>query len=257
MPNFEALDLEPSEQQPPVESTPAPATKEVVEEPTPNESASPATSEPSALAVPPPDASKAELEAYRTAMLNERHKRQVLENELAYFRGKAEALPKQNDDVVKARRKEQETAFLNDPVGYAERIAEERAQNLLFQDRWERSVDWVTRKHKDWSEKEQRFMGLIQNDPSLAERARRHPYPARFVHEYVTEIDNKDTQAPVDLEAYRKKVREEVEAELRQKLALETAEKNPKTLASVPSAGKSAAKSDNPDFDEMLARKPF
>jgi len=234
---------------PPPASSPAPETK----------------AEPSVAAEPAAEATKVaesnepkETAAYKAAMLDERQKRQKLEQDAAYWKGRAEAAakPPQEDEAAKKQRaQELENRFLTDPVGFTQSRIQEAISQAVLQDRWARSVFSVDREHQDWAAKRDAFLKLAADDPSLEVRANNHPDPARFAYEFVKRHES--SAVSVDLESERKKIREEERAAARKELALSDAGSIPPTLAGANGSGGGGSVAKDPDVGDLFKDKSF
>jgi hypothetical protein len=221
--------------------------------------------EPSVAAEPVVEAPKVaesnepkEVSAYKAAMLDERQKRQKLEQDAAYWKGRAEAAakPPQEDEAAKKQKAQDlENRFLTDPVGFTETRIQEAISNAVLQDRWARSVFSVEREHQDWPAKRAGFLKLAADDPTLEGRANNHPDPARFAYEYMKR--HEAAAVSVDLEAERKKIRDEERAAARKELALSDAGSIPPTLAGASGSGGGGSVAKDPDVSDLFKDKAF
>lgn len=221
--------------------------------------------EPSAAAEPVVEAPKvaepnepAETAAYKAAMLDERQKRQKLEQDAAYWKGRAEAAakPPQEDEAAKKQKAQDlENRFLTDPVAFTENLLQERIATAVLQDRWARSLYSVEREHQDWPAKREAFLKLASMDPTLEGRVNNHPDPARFAYEFVKR--HEAAAVPVDLEAERKKIRDEERAAARKELALSDAGSIPPTLAGANGSGGGGSVAKDHDVGDLFKDKSF
>ena len=228
---------------PPVEK-PAPESKEAAPAEKPAAEAS--------AAKPEPEKDPKEA-AYWRGLADEREKRRKATEEAAYWRGRAEAQA-QPDDAKKAQ-KDREDAFLTDPVNFTEQMIQQRLEAAVLQDRWARSIDAVESEHKDWAEKRDKFLKMAAEDPTLEARVNAHPNPARYAYEFVRQ--HEAVGAPLDVEAEKKRIRAEVEADVRKEMALSAAGSTPPTLAGATGAGGSGSAGQVPDVNDLFVNKSF
>ena len=239
---------------------------ETVEPTTPPPATSPAPEpkvEPAAVGEPIVDATKAaepkvdkESEAFKAAALDERHKRQKAEQEIAYWRGRAEsAKTPEIEEDAKKKALDLENRFLTSPVEFTENLIQEKINAAVLQDRWDRSIFNVEREHNDWAAKRDAFLKMATDDPTLEAKAMRHPDPARYAYEYVKQREMSAT--PLDLEAERKKIREEERAAARKELALSDAQGIPQSLAGANGSGGGGSVVKDHDVNALFENKAF
>lgn len=232
---------------PPVEK-PAPAV-EMKKEATETPKAEPAKTEEAR----PQDPKEA---AYWRGLADEREKRRQAERASAYWRGRAEASPhKETEEERKRAQQEREDRYLTDPVGSTEQITRQTVAEAVLQDRWARSIYMVESEHKDWPARRDAFLKMAAEDPSLEARANNHPFPAKFAYEFVRQREQ--VGSPLDVEAERKKLRAEIEADLRKEFALSAAGATPQTLAGASGAGGSGSVGQVPDVNDLFKDKSF
>lgn len=148
----------------------------------------------------------------KRAVIDERRKRQELERELAALRAQLnDAVPKQpaRPDVFE----DQEGAF-----NYVESVIEQRT--LL--NRIEMSRELMMDQHQDYEDAEEQFVELAKADPSLVQKMRAAPLPAKFVYQYVKR--HQQMQEMQDIEAYKAKLEAEIRAKVMAELEAQRSE---------------------------------
>ena len=205
------------------------------EAPEPEAEASEETEESEESLESPAPVEDKEAAAYKQAMLDERAKRQELEVRLARLEGRLEATPQKEDEEEDD---DDRDSFWDDPQGYAERVADRKAEEKLqayAQAEWNARVEWSQAKarsaYEDYEAKEAAFVELAQKDPSLQTKLRAQYDPAEFVYQY---MKRQEEQASFDPEAERARIRAEILAELKGEAP--APKKKSKTLASEQSA---------------------
>lgn len=145
----------------------------------------------------------------KRAVLDERRKRQALEQELAQLRAQVNPdahQPPARPDVFE----DQEGAF-----GHLEHAFETR----LVTQRIEISQELMREKHEDYDEAEAEFVELAKADPSLVQKMKASTLPAKFVYDHVQK--HRQLQEMQDVEGYKAKLREQVRAEILAELEAE------------------------------------
>lgn len=174
--------------------------------------------------------------AYKQAMLDERAKRQELEIRLARLEGRLDASAKPPEPEED---EDDDSAYWEDPKGYAVRVAEKKAEeklNAYAQAEWNARVEWSQTRaraaHDDYDAVESAFMELAQKDPSLQAKVRSSYDPAEFVYQHMKTLE---AQKSFDPEAERARIKAEILAELKRETSTAT-KKTSKTLAAEQSA---------------------
>lgn len=109
----------------------------------------------------------------RHALIDERRKRQEAERQLESLQSQHNPIDEEAPDPVQ------------DPKAYEDYITA-KVRNRDLQDRTNQSREAMLEKHSDYIEKESIFFGMMQQNPSLAEQARKHHDPALFAYETAT-----------------------------------------------------------------------
>jgi len=187
------------------ESTPEPESKgEPEEQPEPEAEAK---AEPEAKEEPqtaePPSAEP--LSVPKQALLDERRKRQALEAELASLRKQS------------GQKDENAPDPLEDPEGY-EKYLRSKWESERFTEVTNKSRERMLETHVDYEDMEKHFVTLAQTDPSLVQKLRDHPEPARFAYETAKES--------------KSKLYADVEKQVIERLRKEGKLKEPKSVAS-------------------------
>lgn len=212
--------LEDTPQPQPVEAAPQPEPAPAIED----------QGEPSAV---PPTAPEPHRDVPLTALLDEREKRQQaareaeeLRRELAALKAQAQPQPKPID-------------VLEDPEGFA-RQQQMALQSAILQDRYERSRWQAEEKHG--AETVKAVIDFF-NDPAHAPKSQefiRHPDPFAAAFRYYTEQQEvAKVRASGGLDA----IRQQLEAEIREKVLAELQQSSPQKPATPPPSLASAASS--------------
>lgn len=129
------------------------------------------------------------------ALLDEREKRQALEQELAAYRQNQIARPDANEDPEGA-------------VNHMENIVNAR----LWELRASLSRDIVAQQYSDYAEKETAFLALAEESPQLVTDMMASDNPARFA--YDTARKREEWQAMQNIDDVKARMRAELKAEL-------------------------------------------
>ncbi len=168
----------------------------------------------------------------KTAYLDEKRKRQALEQELEEL--KKPKTPEKQDDAPD---------MFVDPAAYTKH-QDEKTKMLILRNKAEMSADLMRDAKPDYDEKAARFIDMAKADQSLADKMYASPNPAKFAYE--TAAKQMALDAIGDPVAYEAKLREKILAELNgEKPAAEEIPAK-KTIEKTPSlATASAARSNN------------
>lgn len=165
----------------------------------------------------------------KKAVLDERRKRQELEQRLKDLESKKE--PEQAPD------------WWADP----EKAAQHQSQQIearLYQQKVELSQDFMRSQHEDYDDMEARFMEMAQENPTLRTELQKSANPARFAYETARKAAEYDAMKDVD--SYKAKleadVRKDVEAKLRKEIEAEQEKKAKKEAAIDPSLASTSSK---------------
>lgn len=183
------------------------------EPPEPVETGEVVAQDAAAIETPPVvDDTAAKLKAYETAMIEERRKRQALEQMLE-------------------AKKQEERPYLGEE--YEARFAEVQTQTQISIENTKiaLSEEFAKEKYPDYDEKIAVFRELAAEHPELIVQMRQNPNPAAFAykmadsHKKLAEMANPDE--------YEKKLRDKIEAEIKAKYEAELAKRKdlPGTLA--------------------------
>lgn len=189
---------------------------------------------------PEPESTKEAEESWtKTAVLDERRKRQELERKIQDLEAKLNPPPepKKAPDVFE------------DPEGYTKHLRSE-VSTMILTERINLSRAMMEAQFKDYPEKEKVFLELAKSDPSMIEKLRSHPIPAKFAYEQAAK--HLQYQEMQNVDAYKAKLKEEV----RQELLRETKEKDEaeakKIQAIEPSLAKMRSTKENPHAEQSL-----
>ena len=139
----------------------------------------------------------------KSALLDERKKRQGRERELKAAQAQLEQQQQQPAPDL-----------LDDQQGYADHIQQQvdgKIRNVTIQ----MSQEMMRSQHEDYDQVEDKFLEMAQNDPRLGAEMTAHPMPAKFVYETVKKAEQYAEMQDVD--TYKAKV----EAEIRAKVTAE------------------------------------
>ena len=151
----------------------------------------------------------------KSALLDERKKRQGREREL-----------KATQAQLEQQQQQPAPDLLDDQQGYADHIQQQvdgKIRNVTIQ----MSQEMMRSQHEDYDQAEDKFMQMVSDDPSLQIKLQESEHPADFVYETVkkaeqyAEMQDVDTyKAKVEAEI-RAKVTAEIEAEAKAKASKE------------------------------------
>jgi len=165
----------------------------------------------------------------KKAVLDERRKRQELEQRLKDLESKKEPEPAPD--------------WWADP----EKAAQHQSQQIearLYQQKVELSQDFMRSQHEDYDDMEARFMEMAQENPALRTELQKSANPARFAYE--TARKAAEYEAIKDVDSYKAKmeaeVRKDVEAKLRKEIEAEQEKKAKKEAAIDPSLASTSSK---------------
>lgn len=165
----------------------------------------------------------------KKAVLDERRKRQELEQRLRDLESKKEPEPAPD--------------WWADP----EKAAQHQSQQIearLYQQKVELSQEFMRSQHEDYDDMEARFMEMAQENPALRTELQKSANPARFAYETARKAAEYDAMKDVD--SYKAKleadVRKDVEAKLRQEIEAEQKKKADKEAAIDPSLASTSSK---------------
>ena len=143
----------------------------------------------------------------KAAVLDERRKRQALEAELEKVRQGQQQQPA--NEAEKAD-------WYADPEKAAQAMQQQVGQTVsqqVWQTKVGLSQDMMRAQHEDYDELESEFMDLVKDQPGLIQEMQQAANPARFA--YDTAKKAREYTAMKDVDSYKAKLRQEVEAELR------------------------------------------
>lgn len=182
---------------------PAPVAPEV-EETGAAVQAEPAQPEPVAVVTPTPEPEKT---VPLAALMAERSKRQEIE---ARWQAQAQAAQPKPD-------------FYADPENYVHAVTRQNAISM--------SVAMAEAQYPDFRERLAVFMEEAQKNPVLAAQAEAHAHPALFAYQQAKRIE--EFRSMQDVDAYKARLRTEIEAEVKARLEAEQAALH-KTRAAIP-----------------------
>lgn len=205
-----------------VEEEPVEAVEEVTEEPETTTAEQEPTQEPEKEPEPEVPAASVESENEswtKTAVLDERRKRQALEAELVELK-KAQEEPVKAPDVI------------DDQEGFTRHFAEQMAEsnrNLKI----EMSQNMMRMFDPEYDAKEAEFIDLARDNPQLGQQLSEHSMPAKFVVETVNKA--RELKKLENVDEYKAQLRAEMEAEIRKELGaeLESKKANDDKVASI------------------------
>lgn len=167
---------------------------------------------------------RAEAEKHRKTAEEADRKARGLEQALAATRQKVREQPAPN--------------FTEDPKAFVENLREQFQQDITLL-RVENAQNSARAKYADYDEKEQVFVGLVQQIPYLAAQIQQSPNPAEFA--YQTAKFHMEVQAAGgSVDALKAKLTADIEAERKAKYAVQTANL-PKTLSGATGTGRTSS----------------
>jgi hypothetical protein len=165
----------------------------------------------------------------KKAVLDERRKRQELEQRLRDLESKKEPEPAPD--------------WWADP----EKAAQHQSQQIearLYRQKVELSQDFMRSQHEDYDDMEARFMEMAQENPALRTELQKSANPARFAYETARKAS--EYEAMKDVDSYKAKVeadvRKDVEAKVRKEIEAEQKKKADKEAAIDPSLASTSSK---------------
>lgn len=164
----------------------------------------------------------------KVAYLDEKRKRQELEKRL-------EALETSGQPVEKG----QEPDLFENP--------QEALQNLEMRVKADLSRQMMMELKPDYKEKEDSFLALAKEDPTLVVKLRQAPNPAKFAYE--TAVKHKALEEIGDPVSYREKIKAELLAELSK-----TQPKKKPSLANTASVGGGVSSGGDQTLEDILGR---
>jgi len=146
----------------------------------------------------------------KSALLDERKKRQGAERELIETQAKLEQQQQQQQPAPD---------LLDDQQGYADHIQQQvdsKIRNVTIQ----MSQEMMRSQHDDYDLTEDKFMQMVSDDPSLQIKLQQSEYPAKFVYETVKKAEQYAEMQDVD--SYKAKVEAEVRAKVTAEIEAES-----------------------------------
>ena len=179
----------------------------------------------------------------KAAYLDEKRKRQELENRLKEFESRKVEMPDVLDD---------QKAFVDAIRG--------DMQTTLAAHKIELSQELMRTVHEDYDQMEAKFLQMANDNPSLAQALRESTNPAKFAYETAKKAERFEALQNVD--AYEAKIRAEIEAKIRAELTGQVSQKAQKDAAkesalkpSLAIVGESSNETEvDDDLDQILGR---
>ena len=143
----------------------------------------------------------------KSALLDERKKRQERESELKAAQAQLQQYQQQPAPDL-----------LDDQQGYADHIQQQvdsKIRNVTIQ----MSQEMMRSQHDDYDQVEDKFLEMAQNDPRLGAEMTAHPMPAKFAYETVKKAEQYAEMQDVD--TYKAKVEAEIRAKLKAEIEAE------------------------------------
>jgi len=214
--------------------------EETTEEPEETESKEEVTEEKE----PTTDSAKDEKAIPIAALLDEREKRQASQK-------RVEELERQLKDLETDTKR---PSVFEDEDGAFQAI-EQNIQNARLKDRIDMSRDFMSMLKDDFADREKEFLTLADADPTLRDRLREHPNPARFAYE--TAVKHQKLQAMENVDEWeakeRARIREEILKELESEKTEESEKQDAKREAITPSLARGRSTSGTKEVvDESL-----
>lgn len=173
--------------------------------------------------VSPPDTGNDQIEAFKASMMDERRKRQELEEQLKSYQQQSQPKPD----------------FWENPEGVLGDYAK-RMQQQLYQTQVNLSTEMMRTMHDDYDEMESKFIELAQQNPALIAQMNQSGNPAKFAYTTAkAEVERQQFADPNYKEKLKAELRAEIEAEQRAKLEGEISKRAslPGTLSSERATG--------------------
>jgi len=200
---------------------------------------------------PTPDKPRTPEQVPWKALKDEREKRQKLEADLAYLRGKLDAKPQEQQHEPDDE--ELDNEFLLSPSATLNARVEKRVTQEIRDYRANLSDAVMRREAEDYPELLQEFSSLAQANPELWVRASEELEPARAIYNFV-KARRAGPAKPVDEKKLREEIRAELEQEYKKKEALEEAEETPPSPAGSPGSGESPTEKFK-TVDDLFAKR--
>ena len=160
------------------------------------------------------DESNAKIQAFQRVAEDERHKRQVLEQQIQQA----------NADKEKPDFWENPEEMVKNEVG---RMRQELGQE--FQSKMLNMSEAAARsRHEDYSEKFSVFQQMVQRDPSIYQQMLQQPDPAEYAYKAAKRLS--DIQSIGDIDTFREKTRADIRAEIEAEVKAEFEGKLNQTL---------------------------
>jgi hypothetical protein len=182
----------------------------------------------------------------KSAVLDERRKRQALEAELEELR-RSKQEPEKVPDVI------------DDQAGYTDYVSN-KVKAEISQARIEMSQEFMRMQDSEYDIKEAEFLEMAKDNPQLAKEVLNHSMPAKFVVETVNKA--RELKKLENVDEYKAQLRAEVEAEIRKELNAEIEakkEKDDKVASIKPSLANARASKDQGEptrqsLDDLFGR---
>lgn len=139
----------------------------------------------------------------KTAVLDERRKRQALQAELDQLRNQK---PVEVPDIF------------TDQSAYTDYI-NQSVSDQVFRARVEMSQEFMRMQDSNYDDKESQFYEMAIQNPLLVDQVKAHPMPARFVVDTVNKAN--ELKKLENIDEYKAKLRAEMEADIRKELGAE------------------------------------
>lgn len=169
-----------------------------------------------------PEVENDQVSAFKQAAIDERHKRQQLEQQLNQL-----------------RQQQEKPDFWENPDqalgAFAQSMQGQMRQMVI-----NNSVEMMRMTHEDYDAKEESFIQMAQQNPALIAEMNNSANPAKFAYDYATtQAQIKEAQDPQYREKLKAEIRAELEAEQKQKLEAEIQKRSnlPGTLSNDRASG--------------------
>lgn len=145
----------------------------------------------------------------RTAVLDERRKRQDLEKKIQELEAKVnQPAPeqKQEEEIIPDP--------IDDPVGYKNYVKDSLKQEM-FLERVNETKAEMQAKHEDYPEMEKKFIELSNDNPALAQKLKQASNPAKFAYDTAKKhLDSQKYSDPNYLANLKEEMKKEILADL-------------------------------------------
>lgn len=145
----------------------------------------------------------------KSAVLDERRKRQEAENRI-----------KEMEARFAAQQQVKVPDVFEDPEGYSNFMRSE-IQRATLENRVELSEEMMRMQKDDYDQKKDIFVELMKENPSLQQQALKHPMPGRFVYE--TALKHEKLKQMENVDEFEAKIRAELETKIRAEIMGEKA----------------------------------